>query len=91
MGRPAWILITAHSTRSRAGYIIGHQRLLSAGFTSEGLTYYNTYPTSISGTYTDSSNTFNYTLSSTGIRIGYGTAGYPAIEVAGYPGIPLQQ
>jgi uncharacterized protein (TIGR03437 family) len=66
----------------QGGSIIGHQRLLSAGYTPEGLTYYNTYPTSISGSYLDSSQTVNYTLSSTGIRIGYGTAGYPAIEVA---------
>ena len=66
----------------QGGYIIGHQRLLYASSTPEGLTYYNTYPTSISGTYTDSSQTVNYTVSSTGIRIGYGTAGYPAIEVA---------
>jgi uncharacterized protein (TIGR03437 family) len=65
------------------GSIIGHERVLSAGFTPEGLTYYNTYPTSISGTYTDSSQTVNYTIGQkNGIRIGYGTAGYPAIEVA---------
>jgi len=68
----------------QGGSLIGHQRLLSAGFTSEGLTYYNTYPTSINGTYTDSSQTVNYTVGQgpNGIRIGYGTAGYPAIEVA---------
>jgi uncharacterized protein (TIGR03437 family) len=69
------------------GSIIGHERLISAGYTPEGLTYYNNYPASISGSYTDSSNTVNYTVGvaktgQNGIRIGYGTAGLPAIEVA---------
>lgn len=64
------------------GSIIGHERLLYAGSVAEGLTYYNNYPTSITGTYTDSSTTVNYTLGQNGIRVGYGTAGYPAIEVA---------
>ena len=64
------------------GNIIGHERLLYAESMPVGRTYYDTYPTTISGTYTDSSQTVNYTLSGNGIRIGYGIAGYPAIEVA---------
>jgi uncharacterized protein (TIGR03437 family) len=71
----------------QGGYIIGHERLLSAGFTPEGYTYYDTYPTSIAGTYTDSPTNVNYTISQSGVRIGYGTAGYPAIEV-GLPYAP---
>lgn len=63
------------------GYIIGHERLLSAGFVPEGYTYYNTYTQGFTGTYTDSLQVTNYTVGPTGIRIGYGTAGLPAIEV----------
>jgi uncharacterized protein (TIGR03437 family) len=64
------------------GNIIGHERLLSNGYTPQGLTYYTDYPTSINGTYTDPSSTVNYTIGQSGIRIGFGTNGSPAIAVA---------
>lgn len=65
-----------------SGSIIGHERLLYAGFAPEGFTYYNSYPTTISGTYTDSTNTVNYAVGMDGIRVGAGTNGYPSLEVA---------
>lgn len=65
------------------GTLIGHERILYAGFSPEGYTYSASYPTSISGTYTDQTGTVNYTINSqTGIRVGYGTGGYLGIEVA---------
>ncbi len=64
------------------GNIISHERLLSSGYATEGLTFYSDYPTSINGSYTDPSNTVNYTVGQNGIRIGFGTNGSPAIEVA---------
>lgn len=65
-----------------SGNIIGHERLLYAGFAPEGFTYYNSYPTTINGTYTDPTNTVNYTVGMDGIRVGAGTNGYPSLEVA---------
>jgi uncharacterized protein (TIGR03437 family) len=64
------------------GVLIGHERLLVGGSTAYGDTYSTNYPTSISGTYSDSSNTVNYTFAQDGIRIGYGTGGFLGINVA---------
>jgi uncharacterized protein (TIGR03437 family) len=57
------------------GSIIGHERILYAESTPVGRTYYDTYPA-------PSSDSVNYTIGQSGIRIGYGTGSFPAIEVA---------
>ena len=65
--------------------VIGNERIVysnAGSSTATGFNYYTTYPANISGTYTDPSNTVNYTLGQDGIRIGYGTGGYLGIEVA---------
>lgn len=65
------------------GALIGHERLLNAGYAVQGYTYSASYPTSITGSYTDQTGTVTYTFNSqTGIRIGYGTGGYLGIAVA---------
>ncbi len=70
------------------GYILGHERLLYAGFgAAEGVNYTTTYPT---GSYTgpanvgqlDPSATVQYTIGAGGIRIGLGIGPWLGIEVA---------
>jgi uncharacterized protein (TIGR03437 family) len=69
------------------GNIIGHERLLYAGSSAEGVTYAATYP---SGSYTgpanvgqlDPSATTQYTIGAGGIRIGFGVGPWLGIEVA---------
>ncbi len=70
------------SFNATGGNIVGHERFLSSAATATGFTYYSSYPTSFSSTYTDPSNTVNYTVGQEGIRIGYGTGGYLGIAVA---------
>ncbi len=70
------------------GTILGHERLLYAGFgAAEGVAYTTTYPT---GSYTgpanvgqlDPSATVQYTVGAGGIRIGFGIGPWLGIEVA---------
>ena len=69
------------------GNIIGHERLLYAGSSAEGVAYTTTYPT---GSYTgpanvgqlDPSATVQYTIGAGGIRIGFGIGPWLGIEAA---------
>jgi uncharacterized protein (TIGR03437 family) len=70
-----------------SGTTIGHERLLYAGSSAEGVTYTTTYPT---GSYTGPANvdqldpaaTAQYTVGTGGIRIGFGIGPWLGIEVA---------
>lgn len=70
-----------------SGNVLGHERLLYAGSSAEGVAYTTTYPT---GSYTgladvgqlDPSATVQYTVGAGGIRIGYGVGPWLGIEVA---------
>ena len=66
------------------GSAIGHERLLFGGSSPYGSTYSVSYPTNISNTYSEASNTTTYTIGQNGFRIGSGNNGYLSIEV----GIP---
>ena len=74
-------------TGATFGAAIGHERLLYAGSSAEGVTYTTTYPT---GSYTgpanigqfDPSATAQYTVGAGGIRIGLGIGPWLGIEVA---------
>jgi len=69
------------------GTILGHERLLYAGSSAEGVAYTTTYPT---GSYTgpanvgqlDPSATVQYTVGAGSIRIGFGVGPWLGIEVA---------
>ena len=79
-----------------SGTIIGHERLLWAGyFSAEDDTYATTYPASVSDSYMgptvgqlDPSGSVQYTVGAGGIRIGFGIGPYLGIEV-GFPYTPL--
>jgi uncharacterized protein (TIGR03437 family) len=70
-----------------SGTAIGHERLLYAGSSAEGVTYTTTYPT---GSYNgpanvgqlDPSATVQYTVGAGGIRIGFGIGPWLGIEIA---------
>jgi uncharacterized protein (TIGR03437 family) len=72
---------------SGAGTVIGHERLLYAGSSAEGVAYTTTYPT---GSYSgpanvgqlDPSATVQYTVGAGGIRIGFGVGPWLGIEIA---------
>jgi uncharacterized protein (TIGR03437 family) len=74
------------------GNIIGHQRLLWAGYSSaEDETYSTTYPPSVTGSYPgptvgqlDPSGSVQYSVGANGIRVGFGIGPYLGIE-AGFP------
>ncbi len=69
------------------GVLFSHERLLVAGSSAFGNTLAANYPTSISGSYTDSTGTVNYTIGKSGVRVGYGLNGSLGIEV-GLPYTP---
>ncbi len=70
-----------------SGTTLGHERLLYAGSSAEGVAYTTTYPT---GSYTGTANvgqldpsaTVQYTIGAGGIRIGFGIGPWLGIEVA---------
>jgi uncharacterized protein (TIGR03437 family) len=64
------------------GSIIGHERLLSAGYSAEGNTYSTTYPTNITGSYKDPSGSVQYTVGANGIRVAVGIGPYLGFSVA---------
>ncbi len=78
-----------------SGNIIGHQRLLWAGyFSAEDATYQTTYPTTGSASWMgptagqlDPSGSVQYSVGAAGIRVGFGIGPYLGIEV-GFPASP---
>ena len=70
------------SFNASAGNLIGHERFLSSASTALGFGYAASYPTTGVSTYTDQSQTVNYTIGQGGTRISYGTQGYLGIGVA---------
>jgi uncharacterized protein (TIGR03437 family) len=74
------------------GNIIGHERLLWAGyFSAEDDTYTTTYPANVTGSYMgptvgqlDPSGSVQYTVGAAGIRVGFGIGPYLGIA-AGFP------
>lgn len=73
-----------------SGNIIDHQRIAFSesgqSVNSQGETFYDSYPTTISNTYQAPSGITQYTIGQSGIRIGYGlnnsSGAFPAIAVA---------
>ena len=64
------------------GNVIGHERLLYSGTNAQSITYYTSFPTTISGSYKDPSNSTLYTIGQGGIRISTGLGQYLALSVA---------
>ncbi|HVW08217.1 MAG TPA: hypothetical protein VHC90_06525 [Bryobacteraceae bacterium] len=64
------------------GDIIAHDRLLFSGGSPYGATYWASYPTTIAGSYTDSTGAYQYTIGLNGFRLTYGLQGYLSMGIA---------
>lgn len=64
------------------GDIVGHERLLFSAGSAYGRTYWDSYPTSLAGSYQDSSGTIQYTIGQNGFRLATGIQGYASVGIA---------
>jgi uncharacterized protein (TIGR03437 family) len=69
------------SLSANAGSIIGHERLQFGGLAAEDFTFYASYKTG-SSTYTDSNTNTQYTIGTSGVRIGLGIGPSLGVTVA---------
>src|SRR6185312_140390 len=64
------------------GNIVGHERLLYSAGSQYGRTYWDSFPSTIAGSYQDSSGTIQYTLGQNGFRLASGLQGYATVGIA---------